>query len=400
MRVNLGRLKRNLTNVGGVGRVSTGGISRTAYSKEYFQAVNKLGKLMRDENLEVTVDRVGNIFGKRDGRHDLPSIMVGSHLDTVKNGGLFDGALGVMAALECISILNERQIVTNHPIEIVGFSAEESSEIGGTFGSRSLVGRHNYEEPGLSEKLNKYKLTIEDLRASLRDTKNIKAFLELHIEQGERLDKEGIPIGIVSHIVGTSRYQITIKGEANHAGTSPMDLRNDALVAASRLILQINEMAKKMGSPFVATVGQLSIEPGALNVIPGKVKLDLEMRDTDQERLESAIGQIRGFTKLMKGYEFRFDQISSKPPVKTSPYISKLIERICKDKGVNHKIMASGAGHDAKVLADFIPTGMIFVPSKEGKSHCPEEFTQWEHIELGTGLLLNTILELDKESNQ
>lgn len=394
MRIDKERLKQNIIKIGEIGKTDKG-ITRIAYSKEYFEALNRLKELMLEQRLEVTVDKVGNLFGKRKGLKNLPSIMVGSHLDTVKNGGLLDGNLGVIAALECIYVLNENNISTNHPIEIVAFNAEEGSEMGGTFGSRVIMGRQDTSEIGLSEKLAKYSMTIQDIKESIRDSNDIKAFLELHIEQGGNLDNKGTPIGVVNGIAGITRYKITVIGEANHAGTTPMNLRKDALVMASRLILEIDNISKNMGNPFVSTIGFIKANPGSVNVIPGEVELILEMRDLDKERIDLVFQKIQDYTQTIEDYQFEFEFLIDKPPVKTSGIITMLIEEICIDKGINYEIMASGAGHDAKEIANNVPTGMIFVPSKDGKSHCPEEFTEWENVSLGAQILLETIMKID-----
>lgn len=395
MNINSNRLKENILNIGEIGKISTGGITRVAYSKEYFEALNKLKSLMEEQGLKTKVDKVGNLFGRREGLRDLPSIMVGSHLDTVKNGGLLDGNLGVIAALECISALNENNIKTNHPIEIVAFNAEEGSEMGGTFGSRVMIGRQNIDEVGLSEKLSTYSMTIKDIEESIRNPEDIKAFLELHIEQGGNLENKKKQIGVVNGIAGITRYKINVKGEANHAGTTPMDLRKDALTMAAKLILEIDHISKSMGDPFVSTIGFIKANPGSINVIPGEVELILEMRDLDNERIDIVLQRIKAFTKTMKDYEFVFEFLIDKPSVMTSENITRIIEQVCTDKGIKYELMASGAGHDAKEIANKVPTGMIFVPSKDGKSHCPEEFTEWEDINIGVQVLLETLMKVD-----
>lgn len=400
MEINPDRLKENIIRIGEIGKTSLGGITREAYSKEYFEALNKLKHLMEELGLAVRIDKVGNLFGRRKGLKDLPAVMLGSHLDTVKNGGLLDGNLGVMSALECIHVLNENKISTNHPIEIVAFNAEEGSEIGGTFGSRVMMGRQSLNEEGLSERLAKYNMTIEDLEESARNPGDIKAFLELHIEQGGNLDNKKIPIGVVNGIVGITRYNITVKGEANHAGTTPMNLRKDALTIAAKLILEIDNISKSMGDPFVSTIGCIKVRPGSVNVIPGEVELILEMRDLDNARIETAINRIKDYTRDFKDYEFKFDFLINKPPVRTDKKITRLIEEVCAAKGIAYEVMASGAGHDAKEIANEIPTGMIFVPSKGGMSHCPEEFTEWDNITLGTQILFESILKLDRNMQE
>lgn len=395
MEVNFERLKRNIINIGEVGKTDNG-ITRLAYSKEYDVARNKLMDLMVAEDLKVRVDKVGNLIGRRDGNVDLPTIMLGSHLDTVKNGGLLDGNLGVIASLECISVLNDYNIQTNHPIEIVAFTAEEGSEMGGTFGSRVMMGRQDINIEGLSAKLAHYNMTIQDVEDSIRDTNELKAFLELHIEQGGILEKEDIPIGIVSGIAGITRYKIIINGEANHAGTTPMYLRKDALLMASKIILKINEISCDMGDPFVSTIGIVELSPSSVNVIPGKVELTLEMRDLEQRRIEQVVDEIEKYVNEESDFKINLQFMIEKPPVKTSSEIIKIIEESCTSQGVDYKIMASGAGHDAKEIANCIPTGMIFVPSQGGKSHCAEEYTDWNQIYIGSNILLQTLLKLDK----
>ena len=250
MNINLERVKKNLLSLGEIGKNSEGGITRLGFSHEYYEAARILEALMKEQGLEVEVDKIGNVIGRREGNQDLPAIVIGSHLDTVKNGGLYDGCLGIIAGLECICILNDSKITTNHPIEVIAFNAEEGSEMGGTFGSRVMVGNQNLSEVNLSEKLDNYDLRIDDLKESIRDPKEIKAFLELHIEQGGFLDSNNLPIGVVNGITGITRYAINIKGEANHAGTTLMDMRKDAMTMAAKLITKINEISIGIGNPF------------------------------------------------------------------------------------------------------------------------------------------------------
>ncbi len=396
MKVNLDRLKNNIINVGEIGKDDEGGITRLAFSDEYNQAVDLIVRLFNEQNLQVTIDGIGNVIGRREGKSDLPSIMIGSHIDTVKNGGLLDGNLGVMAGLECVSILNDNNALTNHPIEIVGFNAEEGSEMGGTFGSRVMAGKQDLNDPTLPEKLSSYDLTVDDLKKSVRDMKRVKAFLEIHIEQGGFLDNNNLSIGVVSGIAGITRYEIRVKGEANHAGTTPMDLRKDALTAAAKLISRIEEISKRIGRPFVSTIGQLTIKPGAINVIPGEVVMVLEMRDMDKNNIQSAIEEIQKYSDILDGFQVEYKLLIEKHPVETNDKITTEIENVCIENGIRHELMVSGAGHDAKEMAAKIPVGMIFVPSKDGKSHCPEEYTSWEDIEVGVQVLYETMLNLDK----
>lgn len=395
MNIDIERLKKNIIKIGSIGRDDTGGISRLAFSEEYNKAAEELKRLFEDNGLKTKIDPIGNVIGSREGDKDLPSIMIGSHLDTVKNGGLYDGALGIFAGLECISTLNDKDIKTNHPIKLVAFNAEEGSEMGGTFGSRVFIGTQYLKEEKLENKLTNYGLSMNDLKESTINSEDVKLFLELHIEQGGYLEQNNIKIGVVNGIAGITRYSINIKGEANHAGTTPMDLRKDALTMAADLLLKIDHISKSIGSPFVSTVGQLSIKPGAVNVIPGEVEFVLEMRDMDRKNIDYLMDEIIKYTNTMDEFQFKFDLLIDKPNVNTDPHITNVIAEICRNKRIEFDIMASGAGHDAKEMAAKVPIGMIFVPSIGGISHSPLEFTSWEDIENGTEVLLETILNLD-----
>lgn len=396
MKINIDRLKENLLRVGEIGRTEGQGITRLAFSSEYEKAADVLKKLMRSANLEIYEDSVGNIFGKRLGeRPELPTIMMGSHLDTVRNGGLFDGALGVIAALECMIVLNKNNYKTNHSIEMAVFNAEEGSEMGGTFGSRAMLGLIDLEGDTLNKRLSNYNLSIEDLEKSVRNKEQIKAYLEMHIEQGADLYNKELSVGIVEGIVGITRYNVIANGDSNHAGTTPMKLRKDALTGAAKLILKIENIAKEIGEPFVATVGTIKLSPGAVNVIPGQVEFVVELRDLQKKRIKKAVKRIKKQSKSIADIDFNFELIVDKNPVMLNNNIIKIIKKISENQNINYQVMASGAGHDAQAFANEIPTGLLFVPSKEGKSHCPEEWTEWKDIEIGADLLLNTVINLD-----
>lgn len=398
MKSNEDRLMKTINQIGNIGFTPGYGITRLAYSDEYKHARSLLAMLMEREGLIVHTDTVGNIFGRRDGLDNtLPAIMIGSHLDTVKNGGLYDGNLGVCAALELVRVLNECSIKTKHPLEITAFIAEEGDIYGGTFGSRSIMGLQDVNEVRILKNLQDVGVTKEDIVNAKFDVSRIAAFLELHIEQGGILDMAHIPVGIVSGIAGISRFKINIKGETNHAGTTPMSLRKDSVVAAGKIIGIIDNVAREMGEPLVATIGVLDVKPGFVNVISGEVEMTLEVRDLEQERIDSAIKQISDLIQDIEGFEIKIQTIMEKPSVKTNPYIIQLIESICAKKSISYKIMASGAGHDAKALAKFVPTGMIFIPSVGGRSHCKEEFSTVKDIVCGVDLLIESVLALDKE---
>lgn len=397
MNINEERLLKTIEEIGSIGAEPGNGITRLAYSTAYEEAALLLAQRMQEAGLEVRTDGIGNLFGLRKGKNEnLPAILIGSHLDTVKNGGLYDGNLGVCAALELVRAMNDNDVCTDHPIEIVAFTAEEGDAYGGTFGSRVMTGLQNVDDTGLLESLKQQGITRQDLVNSRRDLAKISAFLELHIEQGGALELMGKKIGVVSGIAGISRYKITVKGEANHAGTTPMALRKDAMLAAARMIQQIDGITREIGDPFVSTVGALTIKPGFVNVIPGEVEMTLEMRDLEQSRIETAIERIRQAAANFEDVEIEIQSAMEKKPVKIDAKIIKLLEDVCQKAAVSYQVMPSGAGHDAKALARFIPTGMLFIPSVGGRSHCKEEFSLAEDIALGTDILFKTVLELDQ----
>lgn len=398
--INMKRLSNDLLEVGEIGRKTRKGITRTAFSDEYQKASVQLIKLMEKAGLEVNIDTIGNIYGRREGKEKtLPAIMVGSHLDTVINGGLFDGALGIISALECIRLMNENNYYNIHPIELAAFNAEEGSDLGGTFGSRAILGLIDLKDSKLLEKAKTYNISKKHLLDSVRVKSDIEAFIELHIEQGGKLDNKNIPIGVVEGIAGITRYKVSVIGETNHAGTTPMELRRDAMIGASRLILDIEKIAKDIGDPLVATVGVFKIYPGAVNVIPGIAEFIVEIRDLDQSIIDEAVERIKSSSKKIKGFDFTFEKLVKKIPIKLDDSIVDMIMDCCKKLNIDHIKMPSGAGHDAKEFAAHVPTGMIFVRSKDGKSHCPEEYTADDDIEIGTRLLYETLVCLDKRQS-
>lgn len=412
------RLITHLKQTGEIGRREGGGITRPGFSEEYKKAVKELKKMMEEAGLTVKEDRVGNVFGRREGKcPGAPAIMSGSHLDTVIDGGLYDGNLGIHSALEAVHRMNDKQVMTNHPIEIVAFNAEEGSEMGGTFGSRVMTGRQDLEEKGLKEKLSHYGLTVEDLKQSVRDMSRIAAFVELHIEQGAFLESEQYDIGIVDGIVGITRYQIHIEGESNHAGTTPMKVRKDPVTAAAVLIGEIHRKALEYGPPFVATVGNIEVHPGMYNVIPSDVTLYLELRDMDQKKIDTFVEELKRLPvqqaqtesksasiqkwepqALLQNVRITYELQVNKPSKKLSGEVMEAIESACAgEKDIRHAVMSSGAGHDTKEMIYKVPSAMIFVPSVGGISHSPREFTTGEQMEKGVKILYETLLRLDQK---
>lgn len=401
MKVNIQRIMENLSATGKIGANSNGGITRLCFSKEYFEALETLEKLFLKAGLKVTKDKVGNIIGYRAGKNPTEkSIMIGSHLDTVINGGLYDGNLGVVSALEIVNMLNDFNLETEHPIEIVAFNAEEGSKLGATFGSRVMIGRQNLEIENIEEKLNTYNLKISDLVESKKDMSKVGAFIELHIEQGGYLINKEYDIGVVNGIVGIKRQRIDIIGESNHGGTTPMALRKDPVIIAGKFIEKINQLSReKYSHPFVSTIGNIKVYPGMYNVIPQKVTLFLECRDIEDKNLFSFIEDIKEYAKIFKkDYAISFEEEFFEPSKMLSSVIMDEIKKSADELGFKNTIISSGAGHDSQEIIYKVPTGMIFIPSVGGISHSPEEYSTEEQIEKGVEVLFKTVISLDKNS--
>ncbi len=389
MRINIERLKKNLLQLAEIGKDKNGGNTRLAYTPAYSEANDFVKRLMIEAGLNVFEDPVGNLFGRYEAQQGDQSILIGSHIDTVPNGGKFDGCLGVLGALECAQTLRENGYANKHTIEVVAFIAEEYTEIGSCFGSRCFAGDIRIEEKE-NVFLKKIGLTAEDVFNSRRSPDAVKCYLELHVEQGGILDVEKKPIAIVTGIVGISRFKAEIKGESNHGGSTPMGLRDDALVKASRFIQYFDSTVRQIGTPLVGTIGVLEVEPGGVNVIPGKVKFHIELRDIDNARIQQAVRSMESF-----GPDFTFSQYQDEKEVLLDSTVQEIARKACERLGYDYKVMHSGAGHDASILSTVVPTGMIFVPSVGGISHSPLEHTEWEDIEKGSNLLLETVINLD-----
>jgi N-carbamoyl-L-amino-acid hydrolase len=358
---------------------------------------------MRDAGLSVKVDTVGNIFGRRDGGdHSDSPILLGSHVDTVPNGGAFDGALGVLAAIEVAQTLTERDFECRFPIEVVAWSDEE----GGLSGSRGYVGDLRSTDlktvvpagKTLSEGIRRIGGDPDRFSDSRRSAGDLSAYLELHIEQGGRLAAEGLNIGVVSGIVGIRHYAVTFTGTSNHAGTTPMDQRRNALLGSCEFVLAVDEIIRSVEGTQVGTVGELTVHPGAPNVIPGKVHLTVELRDLETNKIDTLWEMLEaGLQDCSAKYRVSVDTAitHSIEGVATHPDIQSCIVTAATDLGLSYCRMPSGAGHDAQNLARIAPTGMIFVPSVGGVSHSAAEFTNPEDVKNGTQVLLNSVLHLD-----
>jgi beta-ureidopropionase / N-carbamoyl-L-amino-acid hydrolase len=404
LRVNGKRINDHLKALSEFGRNPQGGVSRVAYSEADRQGREFAMGLMRAARLEVSIDAAGNILGRRAGSDTrLRPLMIGSHIDSVPEGGNYDGDVGSMGAIEVAHTLAENNLTTRHPLEVIIFQNEE----GGLIGSRAIDGELTERELDLVSRSGK---TIREgikfiggdptkLNSVRRKRGDIAAYVELHIEQGAILDAEKIDIGVVEGIVGINWWDVTIEGFANHAGTTPMNKRSDALLAAARFIEAVNRIVTGVPGRQVGTVGRIQALPGAPNVIPGKVVLSLELRDLDAAKIEMLYRKIRMEAQQIastSGTKFEFKEINVNIPAPTDERIRRLINEAAKELGLSTRLMPSGAGHDAQDMARLGPVGMIFIPSIGGISHSPREFSRPEDIANGANVLLHTVLKLDK----
>ena len=299
--------------------------------------------------------------------------------------------------LEVVRRLQEEGRKLRHPLEIYGFNAEESNPIGGTFGSRAIAGLVDPAQPGLEEALKQYGHTVQEILDCRRDFSDAKCYLELHIEQGDYLFNNQLQVGVVSGIVGIIRYRVTAIGHSNHAGTTMMKNRRDAMVAMSRLIAEADQRCRGIDDTLVLTVGTINLWPGSENVIPGKVECTFETPHMDHEKTDLLIEEIRRIAAGITTVDFEITKKIDKESVRCDPHLMQVIDDAAAAVGVSHVIMPSGAGHDANPIAHRLPIGMIFVPSRDGLSHCGEEWTAPEDLRNGADVLYQTLLTLDSE---
>jgi beta-ureidopropionase / N-carbamoyl-L-amino-acid hydrolase len=401
---NQARIESRIKALALIGDTSLGIRKRVAYSTGDIAARKYITGLMQSAGLSVRVDAGGNIVGSRKGANaSLRPIVLGSHTDAVPNGGIYDGDLGVIGALECIELLNENHLVTDHPLEVIDFVDEE----GGLTGSEVMIGGLTTARLGAITNSGKtIRQGIADLggdpdqlEKAVRRKGDIEAYLELHIEQGGNLEREKRDIGIVEGIVGLDNWTIVVAGTTNHAGTTPMPGRKDALVTASKLVVLVNEIALRIPGRQVATVGQMNVFPGASNVIPGKVVMSLDVRDLSRQKLDSVFGLIRQAADSLggaTGATISLTPKSAAEPAIADKKIRELISLAAGEAKLSTLSLPSGAGHDAQDMARIAPMGMIFVPSKGGISHTPDEYTAPKDMANGATVLFGTLMKLDK----
>nr|WP_263323614.1 Zn-dependent hydrolase [Neobacillus sp. Marseille-Q6967] len=400
--INGERLKNELERFSYFGRTENNGVTRLALSDEDRRARDFFRTCCEELGLTVKVDDMGCMYATLEGVENKPPIVLGSHLDSVKKGGRFDGVLGVLAGLEVVRTLVENKIKPQIPVTIVNFTNEEgarfepsmmaSGVLSGKFDKNVMLQKTDRDGVTFGEALKEigYEGEVENR------LKEASAFLELHIEQGPILEAEELSIGVVDCVVGMACFDIEITGESDHAGTTPMKMRKDALFAANNLI---NEIRKRLGSldeDLVFTIGRVNVYPSIHTVIPNKVVFSLEARHKDPEIVSTfkEFAQSLPYLGVNEGCEVNVTKLWERDTVWFAPELVNQLEESARSLGYSSKRMPSGAGHDAQFIANYVPSAMLFVPSKNGKSHCEEELTTWEECEKGVNVLLDTVLAL------
>ncbi len=409
------RLMRDLNAIGRIGIGDHGSVTRLVFSIKELRSRQVLIHLMRQAGLKIHVDAIGNIFGRLDGADPkAPALLAGSHLDTVIHGGKYDGPVGVIGALEAVRTIRENKITLRAPLEVVCFIGEESSRFGfSTLGSSLVAGEVHPKDltnavdaqgTKLADVLSSLGISPRNLSRLARDPKSMKAYLELHIEQGPILEAKAKRIGLVTSIAAPSRFKVIFTGQADHSGTTPMEMRKDALVAAAQLIEYVEKICRKFSSMekgrVVGTVGAMKIEPGVINAVPGRAELSIDIRSTSAQAKDKVARLVkqRGATIARdRGIAIEVLNIRAEEPVPLDKRLLRITRQLCDEKAIDYEIMPSGAGHDAMQMAKITPAGMIFIPSRRGISHNPLEWTDPDDIALGAQLLMETMIRVANE---
>ncbi len=403
MRINRKRLEETFDALGRIGETPNHGLTRLALTDEDKRARDQMVAWMKEAGLRVSVDQMGNIFGERPGTEHLPPVMMGSHVDSVPTGGKYDGQLGVLCALEAIRSLNDHKVKTRHPVTLSVFTNEEGARFQpAMIASGVMAGKIGLEDAYNARDKNGIRLVDELERIGYLGSepcvpRPIRAYLELHIEQGPFLEEEGLSVGVVEGIVGIAWSRLTFHGIQDHAGPTPMRIRRDALVAAADVVRAVRAIPNQVSPEMVATVGRLDVSPNITNAIPGKVVMSIDLRDPQDEHVTRALGLLDRAVKdatAKEGVSYELEHYWRVPPTAFHPEVVAAVERAAKSLGCRYRGILSGAGHDAQYMAIICPTGMIFVPSRNGRSHCEEEFTPMDNIEHGANTLLLAALEL------
>lgn len=406
MNIKLDRVIKDIETLATFTATEGNGVTRLTLTEEDRKARAYIKNQMEEIGMKVWEDGYSTLFGRMEGENpDAPVIMIGSHYDSVINGGPFDGVVGIVVALEVLRVMKENNIKSYYPIEIAAMNDEEGVRFGrGVSNSRAMAGLIDEEEldsfkdrDGISlrEAIEQFGIA-PDLKGARRPDNSIKAYIEVHVEQGPILEDNKMDIGLVEGIIGMDRYDVTIKGKSGHAGTTPMNNRKDALVAASEFVLDVNRIAKEVGGGTVGTVGELDVLPNASNVIPGCVKLSVDIRSIEEDNINKVVEGLKETIVRLNtenNVEVKMERKLYAPPVKMSKGMMDIIEDKAKKIGYKYMKMNSGAGHDAMIMANLAPSSLIFVPSKDGLSHHPDEWTDYEYLEKSINLVLETIVD-------
>ena len=410
--INFKRFEANFNAISRFGALKGGGLTRLAFSKEDLEARNFLINLIEENGFKLKIDNVGNIFAIYDDGCEPGEkpVCVGSHIDSVPNGGFYDGTLGVMAGLEALTSIKEAGIKLKRPLWLINFCCEESSRFKtATIGSKIISGKLGLQrlhelkdEDGISlfEAMSKFGLEPQNLNNSILKEHSFHSYLELHIEQGPVLERSGISVGVVSGIAAPIRFEIIIHGKADHSGATPMNMRSDALLAASHIIIAANKFAKNKKTA-VATVGYAHAKPGVLNVVPGEARLGVDLRDIDKASLEELNLELRNFIKELSGelnFSYEIRELSSDEPVKLSDHAINLLSEEATKLGIKTLTLPSGAGHDAMNLTKLASSvGMLFIPCVGGISHNIAEAINFDDAFKATQILTNALIKLSNE---
>lgn len=408
LRINTERLQSRLQALAQIGAIEDGGCCRLALTDDDRRGRDQVVAWMRELGLKVQVDAIGNVFGLRAGLHDLPPVMSGSHIDTVRTGGRYDGNLGVLGALEVVQTLNDAGVQTERPLVVAFFTNEEGARFApDMLGSLVYVGGLSLQQALEVRAIDGALLGDELVRIGYAGAAPIglyqpHAFVELHVEQGPVLNAEGITIGAVEDLQGISWQELSITGQSNHAGTTPMRLRHDAGYAAAAVSHFVRALTRDMGAGQVATVGKIDLHPNLINVIAAHAKLTVDLRNTDENLLLQAEASLAGFLETLareEGVVISSRRLARFEPVRFNAAVVQHIESVAQRLGYPQRRMTSGAGHDAQMLARICPTAMIFVPSTKGISHNPAEHTAAADLTAGANVLLHTMLEMAQQEN-
>jgi N-carbamoyl-L-amino-acid hydrolase len=407
IRIDLDRLKKDIEKLGQIGRDPKGGVSRPSFSGADLEARAWLKDRIQNAGLQLREDGVGNIFGRMEGTGK--TIMAGSHIDTVINGGMFDGSIGVLSALECLRRIKEEGVQSRtKPLEVAAFTDEEGNLVGDYLGSRSFLASPSREllEKGKTQfgipfvdVLNNTEFTIDSIMEAHKQKPEIETFLEIHIEQGPVLETENKQIGIVEVIAGKNYWVCQFLGEASHAGTTPFELRHDALLGLADFALKSTQYVATNHYGSMLTIGRVQVHPGAFTIVPGEVDFSLDFRSTSKqtlEDLEKILMSMANDVASTRGLHFSSRVVDQVDPVIIPESITSVMKEECDRLGYDSMMLPSGAGHDAQIIASVADVGMIFIPCEDGLSHSPKEKIKWEDLDRGANLLLQMLLRLSR----